>query len=103
MIEHVDVELSLVLVDSHVGSVDSDDISESVDDWEVLELAGIDDNVGVGSFLVKGWVNNLEGADESLRVDLVWESSINNDTIEVAWVTGGEGSLGEFDVLVLYR
>ena len=87
MIEHVDVELSLVLVDSHVGSVDSDDISESVDDWEVLELVSIDDNVSVLSLGVESWVNNLEGADESLLVDLVWESSVNNDTVEVAWLT----------------
>ena len=66
MIEHVDVELSLVLPDSHVGSVDSDNVSESVDDWEVLKSVGPDDNVGEGTFLVKGWVNNLEGANESV-------------------------------------
>jgi len=87
LVEHVDIELSLVLVDSHVGSVDSDDISESVDDWEVLELGSIDDNVGILSFLVESWVNNLQGADESLLIDFVWESGINDDTIEVAWLT----------------
>lgn len=101
MIEHVDVELSLVLVDSHVGSVDSDDVSESVHDWEVLELASVDDDVSVGTLLVEGWVNNLKGADESLRVDFVGESGVNNHTIEVAWLAGSEGSLAEFDVLVL--
>jgi hypothetical protein len=101
LIEHIDVELSLVLIDSHVGSVDSNDVSESVDDWEVLEFAGIDDNVGIGTFLVESWVNNLEGANESLRVDFVWESGINNHTIEVAWLAGSEGSLAELNVLVL--
>ena len=81
--------------------MDSDDVSKSVDDWEVLELVGIDDNRGIGILLVKGWVNNLEGADESLRVDFVWESGINNNSIEVAWGTGGEGSFVELNVLVL--
>jgi hypothetical protein len=101
LIEHVDVELSLGLVDSHVGSVDSDDVSESVDDWEVLELVGVDDNVSISSVLVEGWVANLEGADESLTVGLVWECSIDNNTIEVLWLTGGEGCLGKLDVVVL--
>jgi len=101
LIEHVDVELSLVLVDSHVGSVDSDNVSESVHNWEVLEFVGIDDNGGIGSLLVEGWVDNLERADESVSVDFVWESSINDDSIEVAWLTGGEGGLGELNVLVL--
>jgi hypothetical protein len=81
--------------------VDSDDITNSVNDWEVLEFVGIDDNVGVGSRFVESWVNNLEGADESLGVDFIWESGVNNNTIEVAWVTGGEGSLDELDVVVL--
>ena len=87
MVEHVDVELSSVLVDSHVSSVNSDDITESMNDWEIFEFAGIDDNVSELVLGVKGWVNNLERADESLRVDFVWESGINNDTIEVAWLT----------------
>jgi len=93
--------LSLVLVDSHVGSVDSNDVSKSVDDGEVLELVGIDNNTGVLSLLVEGWVNNLEGADESLAVDLIWESGVNHDSVEVAWLGGGEGGLGKLNVLVL--
>ena len=102
MVVDVDVELFSV-PDLHVGSVDSDDISKSVDDWEILELVGIDDNISEGSGLVESWVNNLEGADESLRIDLVWESGINNDTIEVAWLTGDNRSLVELNVLVLLR
>jgi len=82
--------------------VDSDDVSESVDDWEVLEFVGIDDNGSIGSFLVKCWVNNFKGADESIRVDFVCKSGINNDSIEVAWFTGSEGGFGELNVLVLY-
>ena len=93
--------MSLVLVDSHVGSVDSNDVSKSVDDGEVLELVGIDNNTGVLSLLVEGWVNNLEGADESLAVDLIWESGVNHDSVEVAWLGGGEGGLGKLNVLVL--
>jgi hypothetical protein len=102
LVEHVDVELSLVLVDSHVGSVNSDDVSESVDDWEVFEFVGIDDNWSILSLGVEGWVNNLEGADESIGVSFVWEGSIDNDTVEVAWFTWGEGCFVKFDVFVLY-
>jgi len=93
--------LSLVLVDSHVGSVDSDDVSKSVDDREVLELVGIDHDGGVGTLVVEGGVNDLEGADESVSVDFVGESGINDDTIEVAGLGRGEGSLVKLDVLVL--
>jgi hypothetical protein len=81
--------------------VDSNDVSESVDDWEVLEFAGIDDDGGELSLLVESWVNNLERADESLRVDFVWESGVNDNTIEVAWLTGSEGSFAELNILVL--
>ena len=83
--------------------MDSDNVSESVDDWEVLEFVGIDDNGSIGSFLVKCWVNNFKGADESIRVDFVCKSGINNDSIEVAWFTGSEGGFGELNVLVLYE
>ena len=101
LVEHVDVELSLVLVDSHVGSVDSDGVSDSVHDRQVLELVGVDHDGCVGALGVEGGVNDLEGADESVSVGLVGESGIDNDTVEVAGLTGGEGSLGELDVLVL--
>ena len=101
MIEHVDVELSLVLVNSHGSSVHSDDVSESVDDGEVLKLGGIDDNGGVGSLLVESGVDNLERADESLVVDFVGECGIDDNTIEVAWLAGSQGGLAEFDVFVL--
>ena len=81
--------------------MDSDDVSESVDDWEVLEFVCVDDNTGIRTLLEEGWVDNLEGADESILVDLVWESGVDYDSVEVAWLTGGEGGLGEFNVLVL--
>ena len=103
MVEHVDVELSLVLVDSHVGSVDSDNVTKSVDNWEVLELVGIDDNTGVGTLLEESWVDDLKGADESVSVDLVWEGGVNNDSVEVAWLGRGKGGLGELNVLVLLK
>ena len=46
-IVHVDVELSLVVVDSQFSSVDSNDVTNSVDDREVLESVSVDDNSGV--------------------------------------------------------
>jgi len=81
--------------------VDSNDISESVDDREILESGGIDDNRGISSLLVKSWINNLERADESVRVDFVWECGINDDTIEVAWFTLESRGLAQFNILVL--
>ena len=81
--------------------MDSNDISESVDDWEILESGGIDDNRGISSLLVKSWINNLERADESVRVDFVWECGINDDTIEVAWFTLESRGLAQFNILVL--
>ena len=94
--------MSLSVVESEVGSVDSDDITESVYDWEVLESLGIDDNGGVVmlGLLIKSWVNDLEGADVSLGVDLVWEVSVNDDTINVAWFGGNKGDLAQFGILV---
>ena len=48
-----------------------------------------------------GWVHNLQGAHISLLVDFIWESGINDDSIEVLGVSTGQGSLGEFGVVVL--
>ena len=70
--------------------MDSDDITESVYDWEVLKSLRIDHHLGgflLSTFWVKSWVNNFQCANKSVRVDLVWESSINDDTIEVAWMS----------------
>lgn len=105
------VELSLALVDSNDGSVNSDDVSNSVDDWEIFEFVGVNDNSGVvrgvssslGGFDVDGWVDNLQGADIGLLVDLVWEGSVNDHTIEVLWLSTGEGGLCEFSVVVSGR
>lgn len=103
LVVHVDVELSLSLVDSKGGIVDSDDITNSVDNWEILEPGGVDDDLSPVLFVlgVQSWVDNLDGADESVAVDLVGEGSISDDTVEVHWVSGGQGSLVELNVLVL--
>lgn len=98
----------MLVVDLEVSSVDSDDISDSVDEWEILELVGIDDNLSPVIFLlwVESWVNNLHGADESwlsgFQDLLEWERGIDDDSVEVALLGAGEGGLGELDVVVLY-
>ena len=49
--------------------MDSDNITESVDEWKVLKLGGINDELGVLESLgcgELGWVDNLHGADEHL-------------------------------------
>jgi len=100
---HVDVELSLLVPDSELGTMDTDDVTDSVDDGEILESVGIEHNGGVvlGRDLgVESGINDLKRAHEEF-FSLVGEGSIDNDTIEVARVGGSEGSLAEFDVLVL--
>ena len=91
-------------MDSKFGVMDSNDITNSVDDWEVLESGGIDDNLSPVLFVlwVEGWINDLDGANESLAVDFVWEGSISDNTIEVDWVSCGEGCFVKLNVLVLY-
>lgn len=42
-----DVELTLVLVNAEVGSVETDDVADLVADWEVLEALSVDNNGGV--------------------------------------------------------
>lgn len=103
--------MSLVVVESEGSSVDSDDVSDSLDDWQIFESLGVENEGGVvagvsGSLLVfdvEGWINDLEGADVSLLVGLVWESGINDNCIKVLWLWGGEGSLGQLNVFVLFK
>lgn len=101
------VELALSFVDAEGGSVDADDIANAVGDWEILEALGVDYDGGVVIFsglvtlLVEGGVDDFEGANILLLVDFVGESSIDNNTVDVVGVGGGEGHLGKFSVLVL--
>ena len=87
--------------------MDADDIANAVGDWEILEALGVDYDGGVVIFsglvtlLVEGGVDDFEGANILLLVDFVGESSIDNNTVDVVGVGGGEGHLGKFSVLVL--
>ena len=60
--EHVNVELSLALVDSQVGSVDPDDVTDSVNDGEVFEPVGVDDDLSPVLLVlgVERGINDLE-------------------------------------------
>ena len=97
----------MLVVDLEVSSVHSDDISDSVNEWEILELVGIDNNLSPVVFLlwVESWVNDLHGADEGwlsgLQDLLEWERGIDDDGVEVALLGRGEGGLGELNVVVL--
>lgn len=55
-------------MDSKLGVMDSNDISDSVDDWEVLESGGVNDNLSPVLLVlwVEGWINDLDGAYKSL-------------------------------------
>lgn len=87
--------------------MDADDVANAVGDWEILEALGVDYDGGVVIFsglvtlLVEGGVDDFEGANILLLVDFVGESSIDNNTVDVVGVGGGEGHLGKFSVLVL--
>ena len=91
LVSELDVELGLVLPNSNLSSVDSDDISESVDDGEVLESLGIDDNLSVVSLGggVEGGVDDLKDANVSILLYLVGEGGINDHSVEVVVVVGG--------------
>lgn len=93
--------------------MNSDDISKSEDEWEILKLGGIDNELRVLPSLSLGelgWINDLEGANEHLVRDssllrfdslFVWERCINDDTIEVAKLNRCAADLGELGVVVL--
>ena len=84
-----------------------------MDEWEVLKLSGIDDELGVlPSFLLRELrrINDFHSADEHLVGDsgrlrfdglFVWERGINDDTVEVALLNGASTHLGEFGVVIL--
>lgn len=97
-VEHVGVELSLAIVQSQSSSVHSDDVSDSLDDGEIFESLGVQDEGGVvagvsGALLlleVERGVHDLEGADVSLLVGLVGEGGINDGGVEVLGKSGGQ-------------
>ena len=106
------VELALSFVDAEGGSVEADDVTNAVGDWEILEAIGVYDDGGVVvvaglvTLLVEGGVDDFEGANILLLlllrlVGFVGESSIDNNTVDVVKVGGCEGHLGKFSVLVL--
>ena len=101
-----DVELSLTVVEAEGGSVETDDVSDSAHDGHGFEFVSVDDGGGVvvigglGTGGVKGGVDNLEGANVFVLVGLVGESSVNDHTVDVVDLRGGEGHLVEFGVLV---
>lgn len=79
-----------MFVESEDGSVDSDDITNSVDNGKIFEFVSVEDEGGIVVFAsrflsldVDRWVNDLEGADESLLVGLVGESGIDDGGVEV--------------------
>ena len=92
-------------MNSQCGVVDSDDISNSVDNWKVLKPGCINNDLCPVLFIlwVEGWINYFNRADESVAINFVWESSISDDTIEVDWVCRGERSFVQLNILVLCK
>ena len=101
---HGDVELSAVVIHAEGGSVKTDNVSHAEHNGEVLEALGVHDDAGVVGTLgagVEAGVDDLEGANVKLCVDLVGESGIDDDTVDVLGINGREGGFAEFDVVVL--
>ena len=49
-------------MDSQCGIVDTDDIANSMDDWQVLEPRGINDNLGPIELVlwIVSWINDFD-------------------------------------------
>jgi hypothetical protein len=100
---YVDVELTLLVVQSEGGAMDTDDVTNTVDNWEVFKAVGINDNSCVVLVLgaIEAGVDNLEGADEAAFVDFVWEGGVNDHTIDVGiGLHVGESYLVELGIAV---
>ena len=71
--------------------MNSDDISDSVNDGEILESVGIDHNLSpvVLGLWVKSGVNDLEDTDESIGLQFIGEGGVDDDTVEVVGLVGG--------------
>jgi len=83
--------------------MDADDVSDAVDNGEVFEPVGVQDDgcVVVGLGTVERGVDHLERADELAFVDLVGEGSIDDNTVDVGLgATLGEGDVSELGVAV---
>lgn len=84
-----------MVVESEGGSVDSDDISYSLDNGEIFELcciqnkgcivAGVTSSLGV--FQVEGCIDDFQGADVLFFVGLVWESCVYHNRVKVLKVS----------------
>lgn len=87
----ISIELSLLIVDSELSSVNSNHISDSVNNGEIFKCFCKDGKGSViacitGSLLVlnvKTGVNNFEVAKVKSILGFVGERSINDDSIEV--------------------
>lgn len=91
------------------SSVDSDDISDSLNDWEVLEFVSVHDNLSVFSLGIVGWINDFKVAQEHLLFivfgdELIWETGINDNSVEVDSISKtGELIFADFSVVVFGR
>lgn len=89
--------------------MDSDDISDPVDDGQIFESLGEENKGGKvavvsGSLLVldvETLVDDLEGADVSAVTGLVGEGGVDDNGVEVLGFSSNEGCFGELNVLVL--
>lgn len=101
---HVHIQLLNVVVVLEFGSVYSDNISNSLDDWQIFKGLSEEDDVDVvelSGLADTAWVNNFTSDYVSL-LSLVWERGIDDDSIEMAAVfIALFGDVVEFGVLVV--
>ena len=49
LVEKVHIELPSVLVDYHISSMNSDDVPDFVDSWQVLKLFGVENHCSIST------------------------------------------------------
>lgn len=87
-----------------LGSVDSDNVSYSLDDWQIFKGLSEEDDVDYVEFSTLGdtaLVDDL-ACDYVSLLSLVWERSVDDNSIEMAGIFFSLlGDVVEFTVLVV--
>lgn len=71
--------------------MNSNDISQSLNNWKVLKLVCVQNKLSKFSLGMVGRIDNFKDTDEYLflsflLIHLIWESGINNNSIEVWFI-----------------
>lgn len=87
----------------------SDDVSDSLDNGEIFEFVGIENEGGIvagvtctfGVLEEKGVINDFQGANVSIFVSFVGEGGIDNNRVKMLGILGGKLGLAQLRIFVL--